>query len=438
MGTEGRAGASSRLQWRARRRGLRARLDRSLIAIPACYLVAAFALGTLAPAIDRAQDTPLRLDVGIDTARDILTSTATGMIAFTGLVIASVLVVVQFAAAQYSPRLILWFRRDVLVKHAIGSFLAAWLYALVALRQLERRDAQFSPDVTVAVSLLLLVGASLLFLALLQRVMDRLRPRALYAAVAREGILAARAVHPHPLGEAPAEGRDGPWRSADPQVVRLTGRPGVVTSFDRALLVEAAERAGATIELVPAVGEYVGPGQELLRVHGGRIAERLLLAGVAVAEERTIEQDHAFAMRIIVDTAIRALSPAVNDPTTAVQGLDVLEVIVRELAGRDLDASFALDRGGEPRLVWRSPSWADVLDLAFDEIRAYGASSIQICRRMRAALGDLRASTAPLRHPLLDEHLARLDAAVAAAHADGSPDLALALVADRTGIGLAR
>ena len=97
-------------------------------------------LGALAPRIDDSRDAPLQLDTGMDTARDILTSTATGMIAFTGLVIASVLVVVQFAAGQYSPRLILWFRRDRLVKHAIGSFLAAFLYALVALRAFERRD----------------------------------------------------------------------------------------------------------------------------------------------------------------------------------------------------------------------------------------------------------------------------------------------------------
>ena len=103
------------------------------------------------------------------------------MIAFTGFVVASVLVVVQFAAGQYSPRLVLWFRRDALVKHAIGAFLAVFMYALVALRQLEGGAAGFSPDVTVAVALALLVGACVLFLALLQRVTDRLRPRTLFA-----------------------------------------------------------------------------------------------------------------------------------------------------------------------------------------------------------------------------------------------------------------
>ena len=131
-----------------------------------------------------------------------------------------------------------------------------------------------------------------------------------------------------------------------------------------------------------------------------------------VADERTIEQDPAFAMRIVVDTAIRALSPAVNDPTTAVQGLDVLEVLVRELAGRDLEASLARDAAGDVRLVWRSPSWEDVLDLAFDEIRHYGAGSIQISRRLRAVLEDLLASTPEPRHAAIEAQLRRLDAAV--------------------------
>ena len=124
------------------------------------------------------------------------------MIAFTGLVVASVLVLVQFAASQYSPRLVAWFRRDRLVRHAIGSFLAAPLFALVALRVLQRAHTPFAPDVTVATTLVLLIAAALLFLALLQRVIDRLRPRSVYASVARGGVRALRAIYPLVLDDA--------------------------------------------------------------------------------------------------------------------------------------------------------------------------------------------------------------------------------------------
>ena len=332
------------------------------------YLIAACLLGLLIPELDARRGVEAATGTGIGTARDILSATATGMIAFTGFVVASVLVVVQFAAGQYSPRLVLWFRRDALVKHAIGAFLAVFVYALVALRQIEGGAAGFSPDITVAVALALLVGACVLFLALLQRVTDRLRPRTLFAAVLREGIKAARETYPLRLGDdAPA---DRSWASDDPQRVVLRTRAGVVTSFDRSALVAVATRSGAVIELVSAVGEFVDERGELMHVHGGRADPGSLDGLVRVADERTIEQDPAFAMRIVVDLTIRALSPAINDPTTAVQGLDVLGVLVRELAGRDLEASLARDAAGDVRLVWRSPSWEDVLDLAFDEITA--------------------------------------------------------------------
>ena len=400
------------------------------------YLAAACLLGLLMPELDARRNTDAAPGSGIGTARDILGATATGMIAFTGFVIAGVLVVVQFAAGQYSPRLVLWFRRDALTKHAIGCFLAAFAYALVALRQIDGEAAGFSPDITVTVALALLVGSCVLFLALLQRVTDRLRPRTLFRAVAREGIRAARETAPLRTGDHASLDRS--WASDDPQRVALEGRPGVVTSFDRPALVAAAMRASVVIELVPAVGEFVDPHGELLSVHGGRVDPGSLDGLVRVADERTIEQDPTFAMRIVVDTAIRALSPAVNDPTTAVHALDVLEVLVRELAGRDLEASAARDAKGDVRLVWRAPSWEDVLDLAFGEIRHYGADSLQICRRLRAVLEDLLASTPPRRHAAIREQLLRLDATVHGAFPSGSPELEIALAADRMGIGLAR
>jgi uncharacterized membrane protein len=408
----------------------RLQLRRSLVAIPAAYLVGAAVLGVLAPQLDSRRAAG---DSGIDPARDILTTTATGMIAFTGFVVAGLLVVVQFAAGQYSPRLVLWFRRDLLIKHAIGCFLASFLYALVALRWLERDDVGYSPDLTVAVALVLLVVSAVLFLVMLQRVTDGLRPRSLYAAVARAGIEAARETYPLPLGEA---GDERAWRRPEPAVVPAA-RAGVLASVDRERLIAEAARVRATIELVPAFGEFIGPGEALLRIHGGGPADpRALYAAVLIAEERTIEQDPGFALRIAVDTAIRALSPAVNDPTTAVHGLDAIELLVRELAARDLETALARDGDGAVRLVWSAPSWPDVLDLAFDEIRQYGATSVQVCRRLRAVLDDLRATTAPVRHAAIDEHLRRLDAAVLAAFPEAERDIAL--VADPTGLGLAR
>jgi uncharacterized membrane protein len=406
------------------------------VPIPVAYLIGAVALGFAVPALDRTLDVSGDHEANLDTARDILTSTATGMIAFTGLVIASVLVVVQFAASQYSPRLVLWFRGQQLPKHAIGSFLAAWVYALVALRELEKGRLDYAPDLTVRVGLVVLVAAAVLFLLLLERVMDGLRPRGIYEAVGREGARAARAVYPTALGEEPDAAA---WRSATVRHAAPAPHTGVIASFGRAKLVETATAGDVVVELAHGVGEFVAHGAPLVRVHGdGPVDETAVARAIDVADERTIRQDPAFGLRIIVDTAIRALSPAVNDPTTAVHALDSLEVLVRDLAGRDLEAPVARGPDGAVRVAWPAPRWPDVLDLAFDEIRAYGASSVQICRRLRAVLEDLRAATPPVRHAALDEQLARLDAAVDLAFPEGSPERELALRSDRLGLGLDR
>ena len=189
---------------------LRLRVRRSLIVIPSLYIVAALVLGDLVPGIDRRERFPLRIDVDIDAAQAILTSTATGMLAFTGLVVSSTLLVVQFAASQYSPRLVLWFRRDLLVKHAIGSFLAASIYPIVALRELDP-DSSVTPDISVVTSLALLVGASVLFLSLLQRVLNRLRPRDVLRAVRDNGIAAGATIYPDRLGPDPAPPARDAW-----------------------------------------------------------------------------------------------------------------------------------------------------------------------------------------------------------------------------------
>ena len=419
-------------------RRLRRRIQRSLVAIPVVYLAAAIVLGDLSPWLDRRYDPPLAADVDIDTARAVLSATGTGMIAFTGLVVSSVLVVVQFAAGQYSPRLVLWFRRDAVVKHAIGSFLAAFLFSLVALRELHGGD-DVSPDVTVAISLLLLIAATVFFLVLLERVMDRLRPRTLYGAVAREGMRAARAIYPLRLAEhgdsRPA--RLGRARAADGAPRRLARR-GRLVRARRAGPRGRRERRDAGDR--PRRRRVRGPrAPAAARPRGVDASDAALARAVDVSDERTITQDPAFALRIIVDTAIRALSPAVNDPTTAVQALDVLEVMVLELAGHDLDQSVARGPDGAVRLAWHSPGWADLVELAFEEIRTYGASSsVQIARRMRALLEDLREATPAVRHAVLDDQLARLDAAVQVAYPEGSPERAAALGADRIGLGLSR
>ncbi len=227
------------------------------------------------------------------------------------------------------------------------------------------------------------------------------------------------------------------WRSAEPRELLNEHGAGVVAELESDVLVALAGAAGVTLELVPGIGEFIRRGQPLFWIHGeGSVDERLVRASVRIRDERTIEDDPAFAVRIIVDTAIRALSPAINDPTTAVHGIDALEVLIGHLAARELEASHVTDEHGAVRLVRRGQSWPDLLALAFDEIRFYGASSLQVPRRLRAGLERLLLSVPEVRRPALAEQLAWLEESVARSFPPGSAELETASGADRTGIGL--
>ena len=153
-----------------------------------------------------------------------------------------------------------------------------------------------------------------------------------------------------------------------------------------------------------------------------------------VGDGRTITQDPAFAIRAMVDIAIRALSPAINDPTTAVEVLDGLETMLLALAWRDLERGRIADREGNVRLLFPNPDWAELLDLSLTEIRLFGAGSPQVARRLRSLLEDLGAHTPDIRKAAVNAQIERLDSAVRRAVSDPS-ELAYSLTADRLGIG---
>jgi uncharacterized membrane protein len=210
----------------------------------------------------------------------------------------------------------------------------------------------------------------------------------------------------------------------------------VVLAFDVTGLVNMARAVDGVIELVPQVGDFVAKGDTLFRVLGSRetLNEDLLHQRIALGAERTIEQDPAFPLRIIVDIASKALSPAINDPTTAVLALDQLHHLLRNLGTRKLDTGLVRDRDERPRLVYRTPDWEDFVELAVTEIRQFGATSIQVARRLRAMLEDLIAVLPPERRPSLKAELLRLQRSSERAFADPE-DRAQAEQGDSQGLG---
>ena len=189
-----------------------------------------------------------------------------------------------------------------------------------------------------------------------------------------------------------------------------------------------------------AVGDTLVEGDVLLRVHdaGMPLPEEALLRAVHLGKERTFEQDPKYPIRLLVDIAIKALSPAINDPTTAVQTIDQLEDLLRRLGSAELDAGDVADEDGALRLVFQTPTWEDYLTLAFDEIRHFGSSSVQVMRRMRSALVGL-ANSLPNQERVeaVRRYLEHLDRVIGALPFDVE-DKSMARQEDRQGIGLSR
>ena len=209
---------------------------------------------------------------------------------------------------------------------------------------------------------------------------DRCGQVAVLEAVAEEGLGVVEIVYPEPFD--PAEEQQG-WSAApesDASIVEHVGTSGVVLAFDQGSLVAIAERVDVVIELVPQVGDFVARGDPLFRVRsGGRPVEAdALRASVAIGPERTMEQDPRFAFRILVDIANKALSPGINDPTTAVLALDQIHRLLMYVGKRRLDAGQSHDAHGRLRLCYRTPDWIDFVSLSVTEIRHYGASSMQV------------------------------------------------------------
>ncbi len=222
--------------------------------------------------------------------------------------------------------------------------------------------------------------------------------------------------------------------------LRYSGPPRTIARINTDALVKLAQGARATIVMLSAVGDTLVEDTPLLRVRGKgeAIRDDALLRTIELRRERTFEQDPKYPIRLLVDVAIKALSPAINDPTTAVQTIDQIEDLLRRLGGSQLAAGVIKDADGIVRLVLPMPSWDDYLTLAFDEIRLYGVTSVQVMRRMRSALVSLaRSPLPPARVERLRKYLEHLDAVIAASPLD-LQDRSMASQEDRQGIGMSR
>jgi len=375
--------------------------------------------------------------VSVNAAIGLYSAIASGMIALTGIVFSLTFVMVQFSATAYSPRLVLWISRDPVISHSLGVFTATFLYALAALAWVDRGGSGRVPLSGVLVVGLLLIISVMMFISLIQRV-GRLQVTRMLIFTGDQGREVIESLYP-PIGAPPSLGSTELPQSQCLQTLLHHGHPRVVQAANIPMLVDMASKSRCTIELLVTVGDAVLDSVPILRVYGAPspLPEETLRAAIELGGERTFEQDPKYAIRLLVDIAIKALSPAVNDPTTAVQALDQIEDLLIRLGRRRLEIGAFRDVQGNLRLLMQFPAWEDFLRLSFDEIRFYGATSIQVMRRMKALVNQSISLLPEERRPALRYWQERLQSTVERTFSD-TQDKLDASHEDLQGLGSSR
>ncbi len=394
-------------------------------------------LGGVDTHVDKSIQLPASLTYSSSTATAVLSAIVGAMAALTGFVVTVTVLVVQMATGTFSARYMRLWYRDPMLKWLFAVLVGTLTFAFGLLRRVGNN---FVPNLGVSISGALVVVSLILFMVFLDRYLHRLRPVAvamlMTGYVHREFTrLRAQAVDTPEVfaGTFEPDGRQ-------PTLTVRSAKAGTIQAINAKGLADWARRHDCLVVFCRRIGDFIPTDAVLFEIFGGSQPDGArdqsrLLGMVALGTERTVEQDPAFAIRIMVDIADKALSAAVNDPTTAVQVLDQLGEVLRLIGATELGGTrWKVDGGPRRGVVIPVRTWEHYVSLGVTEIREFGATSIQVMRRMRAMLEELRREVRPEHRGAVDEELARLDAAVASTFS-GSPDLDRAGVADPQGIG---
>ncbi len=405
-------------------------LRNSIWILPALSIVPAIVSVALVTSIDRHFG--WQMNIQPDTARTIMGTVAGSTFTLVVLVSSTVLVSIQLASAQLTPRIVAMIYRDLFRKIALALFVYTFTFSVAVLVRIQDRVPLVAGYVAAYGFLVNLA----LFLLFIDGMGKTLRPSSAFRLVGLAARDVVREVYPLPLKEAAKPLAPLPLENNGQPRVITNVVDGAVLAFDRKGLIALASKSNCVIELVPEVGDFIAIGDPLFRVYvgGTDVSDGTFQKLVAIGHERTLEQDPLFAFRIIVDIANKALSPAVNDPTTAVLAIDQIHHLLRDIGNRYLAEGHERDATGKLRLIYRTPNWEDFVLLGTTEIRQYGDESIQVQRRLRAMLENLIETLPERRAPVLRKELALLTTSSKRSFPD-LDDQNLAEAADLQGIG---
>ncbi len=362
--------------------------------------------------IDRQFDAlGLPLSIDTDSARAVLTSISGAMISFTALVFSVTMLVLQMASTQLSPRVVRAFLRDRFNQSVLGLFVATFVFSLLLLSSITPSSV---PQLGVLGAIGLVLAAILAFVAYLDHMAHAIRPTSVMAAITQEtrAVINARyrAVEEDadsgsaPDGTRPNDEAAAPAsRSDDDSVVAWVHGSGYVQAIDHRALLRLAEREGHDVAMEVGNGHFLIPGMALLRIPDGKArsitTDTAGIDGVIrLGAERTMSHDPEFGFRQLVDVALRALSPSLNDPTTANQVIDRLAELLRHLQTRTIQAPKVVTEADRSVFI-PAPDWEAFLDLSVKEISAACGSMPSVAAHLHQVLVELRDKVGQERVP---------------------------------------
>lgn len=408
----------------------------SLWFVPVVCVLAGLALSVVTNWIDEVFDhelVPEALTGGPDAAVAVLSTIAASMVSLTALVLTITMVVVQLAMGQFSPRIVQTILQDKPSQIAIGLFIATFAHAMVSLPEVRFDPSPAVPGLAILVAYALVLVSIVVLVLYVHHIGRSLRVSALIELV---GSGTRRLLDEQYPDEQLHDGGRAAATTGGDDV--CADRSGVVCDVRTERLVELARAADCTLEMVPAIGQFVPAGSTLLRVEDGgrRLDHDEVRDTVVLGLERTLERDVAYGFRMLVDIAVRSVSESpFLDPTTAVQAIDRLHDGLRQLATRPFPDGSHRDAAGTVRLRVPVMDWDAYVTLCFEELRLAGAGSPQVSRRLSAALEDLLRIAPPERRAVLRRERELLRDAVHGAELPGS-DLEFDLTPDHQGIGV--
>jgi uncharacterized membrane protein len=369
-----------------RKRQLRANVTQLL------FVIAGVVLGLAVPRITTGST------VEAAAVRTLLFGLSAAVIPFVGIVFSLLFLVVQFGNTALTPRLNI-FRDNPLVWRSFGYFLGVFVGCAVAGLAIgsDRTVSVLVPIVAISAAL----GILVVFRALQFAGFRSIQFAPILRDIAERGRAVIDALYTEPYEE------HGAGRDSVPPVtsqVRWPHHNAILQQIDLPALRATAERSDSVVELRLAVGDLLREGDVVAQIRstGSRPSDGAVLASLTAGMERTFDQDPRFAFRLLVDIALRALSPAINDQTTGVQVIDAVDGLLAALATRELDVGLVGSADGTLRVMLSLPSWEDYLELAVDEIAVSAVEVPTVLARIDRMLSELAASAPEARRPALE------------------------------------